>query len=107
MGRKWASRDAENNLFDYGEAQRKRAVAAEALLDSTRAALKIAQNAQQTLYLQVSSLKIEKNRLRVALADIEETIPETWAGGVCRLALKGDANGATIADSAHHEKEGA
>lgn len=86
MGRSHWNRDAENNLFDYGEQQRKAAQAAGELL---------------------SAVRIERNKLRVALQDILEVAEpagEKWIAGKCREALGMPAHNGQ--DNAHQKSQG-
>mgnify|MGYP001159342205 CR=1 FL=1 len=86
MGRSHWNRDAENNLFDYGEQQRK---------------------AAQQAAEQLSSVRIDRNRLRVALQDIlavAEVTKQDWIAGKCREALGMPAHNGQ--DNAHQKSQG-
>jgi hypothetical protein len=105
MGRKWATREAESNLFDFGEAQRKRAEAAENLLKQVRQDLEISRGARDLQISVAANARIERNRLRVALQDIldaAEPAGEAWIANRCRQALEGDKG-----ENNAHQKEGA
>lgn len=60
MGRKWATREAESNLFDFGEAQRRRAEAAENLVKQLRQELEICKGARDSLRERVRVLEEER-----------------------------------------------
>ncbi len=92
MGRKWASREAESNLFEFGERERQRANAAEARAKVLQEALKQAneENAQNYLHRCEARKRVEELE-----AAINEVINELWymerSFAVTRLqqALKG------------------